>query len=137
MNKLPQICSKIIFKRLLYKFTTEVSFQFNYNLLKQTNGYTMDGPLSVTLVEIHMIRMETDIMAPIRPIIYKRFLDDIYNRRHKNTVDKLYDGLNNYHPKVKLTIETNLPRFVDTEIIHNNGVIETRVYRKKTKLPTP
>ena len=28
-NKLPQICSKIIFKRLLYKLTTVVSFQFN------------------------------------------------------------------------------------------------------------
>ena len=28
-NKLPQICSKTIFNRLLYKLTTEVSFQFN------------------------------------------------------------------------------------------------------------
>ena len=28
-KKLPQICSKTIFKRLLYKLTTEVSFQFN------------------------------------------------------------------------------------------------------------
>ena len=28
-NKLPQICSKIIFKRLLYKLATEVSFQIN------------------------------------------------------------------------------------------------------------
>ena len=27
-NKLPQICSKTIFKRLLYKLTTEVSFKF-------------------------------------------------------------------------------------------------------------
>ena len=26
---------------------------------------------------------------------------------------------------------------MDTEIIHNNGMIETRVHRKKTKLPTP
>ena len=30
-----------------------------------------------------------------------------------NTVDKLYDGLNNYHPKVKLTIEFNPLRFLD------------------------
>ena len=54
-NKLPQICSQIIFKRLLYKLTTEASFQFNYNLLKQTNGCTMGGPLSVILADIHMI----------------------------------------------------------------------------------
>ena len=30
-----------------------------------------------------------------------------------NTVDKLYVGLNNYHPKVKLTIEFNPLRFPD------------------------
>ena len=54
-----------------------------------------------------MIRMETDIVVPARLIFYKRFVDDINNRRQKNTVDNLNDGLNNYHPKVKLTIETN------------------------------
>ena len=64
-------------------------------------------------------------------------MDDIYNHHQKNTVDKLYDGLNKYHPKVKLTIETNPIRFLDTEIIYNNGMIETQVHRKKTKLPTP
>ena len=61
----------------------------------------------------------------------------IYNRRQKNTSDVLYDALNNYHPKIKLTIETNPQRFSDTEIIHINGTIETKVHRKKTKLPIP
>ena len=54
-NKLSQVCSKIIFKRLLYKLATEVSFQFNCSLFKQTDGCTMGGPLSVTLADIHMI----------------------------------------------------------------------------------
>ena len=27
--------------------------------------------------------------------------------------------------------------FLDTEIIHNNGMIETQTHRRKTKLPTP
>ena len=84
-----------------------------------------------------MIRMETDVVVLIRPIFYKRYMDDIYNRRQKNTTDKLYNGLTKYHPKVKLTIETNPLRFLDTEIIHNNDMIETRVHRKKTKLLTP
>ena len=136
-KKLQQICSKTIFKRLLYKLTTEVSFQFNYKLFKQTNGCTMGGPLSVTLSDIHMIRMETDVVVPIRLIFYKRYIDDIYNRRQKNTSDVLYDALNNYHAKIKLTIETNSQRFLDTEIIHINGTIETKVHRKKTKLPIP
>ena len=71
-HKLPQICSKTIFKRLLVKLTTEVSFQFNYKHFKQTGGCIMGGPLSVTLSDIHMIRMETDAVVPIRPIFYKR-----------------------------------------------------------------
>ena len=97
----------------------------------------MSGPLSATLEDIHMIRMETDVVVPIRPMFYKRFVVDIYNRRQKNTVNKLCDGLNNYRPKVKLTIETNPLRFLDIETIHNNGMIETRINRKKTKFPTP
>ena len=94
----------------------------------------MGDPLFVvTLADIHMIRVKNDVMVPIRPIFYKRYVDDIYNRRQKNAVDKLYGGLTIYHPKVKLTIETNPLRFLDTEIIHNNGMIETPVHRKNTK----
>ena len=97
----------------------------------------MGDPLSVTLADIHMILMETDVVVTISATFYKRYVEDIYDRLPKNTVDKLYDGLNNYHPKVKITIETNPLRFLDTEIIHNNGMIETRVHMKKAKLPTP
>ena len=84
-----------------------------------------------------MIGMEIDVVVPTRSILYKRYVDDIHNRRQKDTVDKLYDDLNNYHPEVKLTIEIKPLRFLDTEIIRNNGMIETQVHRKKTKLPAP
>ena len=73
-----QICSKTIFRRLMYKLTTECAFQFNQNLFKQTEGCSMGGPLSVTLADIHMIRTQKDIVAPLKPIFYKRFVDDIY-----------------------------------------------------------
>ena len=53
----------------------------------------MAGPLSVTLADIHMIPMETDVVVPSRPILYKQYVDDTYCRRQKNSVDKLYDGL--------------------------------------------
>ena len=36
-----------------------------------------------------------------------------------------------------MTIEINPNKFLDTEIIENKGVIETKVYRKTTKLPVP
>ena len=60
-----------MFKRLLCKLTTEVSFQFNYNLLKQTNGCKMGGPLFITLADIHMIQMGTDAVVSILPLFYK------------------------------------------------------------------
>ena len=84
-----------------------------------------------------MIQMETDVVAPIIPIFHRRYIDDIYNPCQKNTSDALYDALNNYHPKIKLTIETNPQRLLDTEITHINGTKETRVHRKKTKSPIP
>ena len=98
----------------------------------------MGGPLSVTLVDIHKIQIATDVVVPTRSIIYKRYVDDIYNRHRENIVDNLYDGLNNYHTKVKFTIKTSPLRFLDTEIIQkNNGIIERRVHRNETKLQTP
>ena len=90
----------------MYKLTTECAFQFNQNLFKQTEGCSMGGPLPVTLADIHMIRTEKDIVTPLKPIFYKRFVDDIYNRRKKDILDNFYEGLN-YHPNIKLTIEIN------------------------------
>ena len=118
-KKVPQICSKTIFRRLMYKLTTEWAFQFNQNLFNQTEGCSMGGPLSVTLADIHMIRTEKDIVTPLKPIFYKRFVDDIYNRRKKGIHEKLYERVINYYPNIKLTIEINPNKFLDTEIIDN------------------
>ena len=97
----------------------------------------MGGPYSLTLADIHMIRRENNVVKPLNPPFYKRYVDDMYNRRKKNCVDGLYNKLNNYHPNIKLTIETNPSKFLDTEIINENGKIETRVFRKNTKLSIP
>ena len=97
----------------------------------------MGESLSVTLADIHMIRTEKDIVTPLKPIFYKRFVDDIYTRRKKGIHDKLYERLNNYHPNIKLTIEINPNKFLDTEIIDNKGATDTKAYRKATKPPVP
>ena len=51
-GKMKPICSKLIFKRLLYKLTTECIFQLNMKFFKQIDGCSMGGPLSVTLSDI-------------------------------------------------------------------------------------
>ena len=84
----------------------------------------MGGPLYFTLSDIWMVKMENNIVIPHKPIFYKRYVDDIINRRKKHEEDLLLKKLNNFHPKIRLTIEINSPNFLDTEIIIlNNEVI--------------
>ena len=97
----------------------------------------MGGTLSVTFAEIDMARMENDIVIPLKPIFYRRFINDIINRRKKNVPDELFLKLTNYHRNIKLTIEISPTKFHDTQLVNLNGKIETKVYRKPTKLPVP
>ena len=45
----------------------------------------MWGPLSVAFSGIFIIKRENDIVIPTKPIFYHRYIDDIYNRRKRNT----------------------------------------------------
>ena len=71
----------------MLKVTTECLFQLKQKLYKQTEDYSMGGPLSVTLADIHLIRTENDAVKPFKPVFYKQYDDDIYNRR--NLLQKL------------------------------------------------
>ena len=80
--------------------------------------------------------MERDIVIPIAPNLYKRYVDDIFAKRKKNKPDDLYNALNNYHPNINLTVEVNAKRFLDTEILSNSNCFETKVFHKDRKLAT-
>ena len=96
----------------------------------------MGGPLSVTFSDIYMVKMENDVVIPSKPIFYRRFVDDIYSRQ-KLGDNVLFDRLNSYHPNIKLTIEVNLRKFLDTKLTNINGTYKFNVYWKNTKLPSP
>ena len=57
------------------------------------------------------------------------------SKRIKNQPDKLFGKLNDYHPNIKLTIKVNPSKFLDTEIMIKNGIIETSVLVKESKIP--
>ena len=135
-KKLTPICSKLIFRRLLIKLATECTFKFNNRFLKQVDGCTMGGPLSVTFSDIYMVKMENDVVIPSKPIFYCKFVDGIYSRR-KLGDGVLFDQLNSYHPNIKLTMEVNPSKFLDTKLTNINGTYEFNIYRKNTKLPSP
>ena len=134
-QKLKPMCSKLIFKRLLLKLTTESTLIFNTKFYRQIDGCTMGGPLSVVFSDIFMTKMEKNaIKSPRKPLFYKRFVDDIFTRRKKNMPDKLFQFLNNYHQNIKLTCKISPKKFLDTKIIANNNTLKTAVFRKETKL---
>ena len=66
--------------------------------------------------------------SPRKPLFYKRFVDDFFTRRMKNTPDKLFQFLNNYHQKIKLICEIIPEKFLDTKIIANNNTLKTAVF---------
>ena len=41
--------------------------------------------------------MEVEVIRPLKPLFYNRYVVNIYNRRKKNEFDKVYYALNNYH----------------------------------------
>ena len=56
------------------------------------------------------------------------------SEKKKNETDKPYNALSFYHENIKLTLESDPTKFLDTEIIRSNGKIKTQVYSKMTKL---
>ena len=129
------ICSKTIFKRLLDKLSKECTFSANNKLIKQIDGCPMGGPISVVFANIFMCKLEKEVVRPLKPIFYKRYVDDIYVRRKKNTPDILYDKLNSYHPNIKFSIEIHPSKFLDTHIEINENLVQTSVAAKSTKVP--
>ena len=51
-KKLPQICSKLVFRRLLEKITKDCTFQLCFKFYKQVDGCTKGRLLSVILSDI-------------------------------------------------------------------------------------
>ena len=75
------------------------------------------------------------VVKRIKPQFYKRFADDIINKRYEDQSDNLFQELHSNHPKIKYIIEVNPDKFLDTKIIQKNGVVTTEVNWKDGKLP--
>ena len=79
----------------------------------------MGNPLSVAIAGIYMAKLERDIVKPEKPLFYKRYLDDVFRRRRVNEDDTLLAKMQNYHENINFTTETNLSKFLDTNLERN------------------
>ena len=77
--------------------------------------------------------MEDDVVAPVKPLFDKRYVDDTYVRRKKKTKDELFEKLNMLRNNIKRMIEENWAKFQDTEIERHNSAIITKVYTRFKK----
>ena len=134
-KKLEPFCKKLVFKKLLNKLCKGCTFLAASKLIRQINGCPMGGPMSVFFSNIFCVKMEFDAVKPLKPKLYKCYVDDTYSKWIKNQPDQLFEKLNNYHPNIKLTIEVNPSKFLDTKIMIKNGIIETSAVVKKSKIP--
>ena len=114
------------FVKKLLKLTEECVFSVNNRLIKQIDGCLMGGPISVVFSDIYVSKVEEDIITAKKPHFYKRYVDDTYIRRKKNKPDSLFEKLNSYYPNIKLTIEKNPAKFLDTEIIRRGCEIKNK-----------
>ena len=121
-------------KRFLKRLTSDCIFTINNRLIKQIDGCSMGSPLSVILSGIFMSKLEKQIVYPITPILYERYVDDVFYSKKKNQDDTLLLKLNVYHKNIKFTVENNLTKFLDTRLKLENGNYITSVNRNK-KLP--
>ena len=133
-KKLELFCEKSVFKKLLNKLCKGCTFLADDRLIRQVQGCPMGGPISVVFSNIFCVKMEFDVVKSLKPNLYKRYVN-IYSKRIKNQPDKLFEKLNNYHPNIKLATEVNHSKFLDTEIMIKNGIIETSVVVKESKIP--
>ena len=89
----------------------------------------MGGATSVIMSGIHMKRMEKDCVAPLNPKLYHRYVDHTITKRKKNaTNDELFANMNSHHKNIKLTVESNPNRFLDTAFNINPDGSVTKKY---------
>ena len=62
--------------------------------------------------------MKNEVIIPLKPRFYRRYVDDIFNQRKRNVEDTLSQRFN----LIKLNCF--------------NGIYKTMIHRKTTKLPT-
>ena len=97
-------------------------------------GVRWGNPLSVVLSNIYMAKLERDVVEPSKPILNKRYIDDVFSRKKKGEEDTLINKLNSYHKNIRFPVEKDLTKFLDTRLELRNGEYQTRVNRNR-KLP--
>ena len=94
----------------------------------------MGNPLSPVLANIFMSKLETDLVQPLKPAFYDRYIDDCFSKRKKNAPDELFEQINIYHPNSKFIVEESPARL----LVHtpDDKFKWSVLYKKPSRFPT-
>ena len=125
-KKLTPICANLIFKRFLnFLLTGNLFFQVVFTN-KLMDVHSVACSLLLLVVSL-WLKLENDIVVPLKPKFNRIYVDSMFNRRKVNMNDILFEQqLNNYNPKIRLT-KLNPKKFLETKLICINGIYNTNV----------
>ncbi|XP_063529201.1 uncharacterized protein LOC134740600 [Cydia strobilella] len=126
------------YAKLLEHCLTSGYLLWNGEFYLQVDGVAMGSPVSPVVADIFMEDFEERALslAPVRPKIFKRYVDDTFTILPKSSVSTFLDHLNSIHSKIKFTMELekdcSLP-FLDVLVKRNpDNTLGRTVYRKPT-----
>ena len=129
--------------QFLHITLTRNDFLFDTSFFLQTSGCAMGRKYSPAYADIYLADWEHNALlkCPIRPLVYFRYLDDIFGLWDKSETEFLHfiQTLNSHHPRIKLkhTLHPQQVPFLDTivfftEAKQGNKSLATKVYFKDT-----
>ena len=95
-------------KEILLLCTKNVHFTFRDVVYLQTDGVAMGSPLGPVLAGIFMVDLERSLVPLLTAELsfWKRYVDDTITFVKTGTVDHILSVLNNFHPNIQFTYET-------------------------------
>ena len=131
---------KSVFREFLTVAMTETYFIFDGNLYKQCDGVLMGSPLGPTFansfLSFHEKNWILECPEEIKPIKYKRYVDDIFILcRDQEHHRKFLEYMNTRHENITFTEElevNNTLSFLDVAITRTDEGFVTNLYRKNT-----
>ena len=71
----------------------------------ENDGYPVRGLISIVLSNIFCVKMEHDLVSPLKRKLFKRYVNDFSSKHVENQTDELFTKLiNNHHPNIKISI---------------------------------
>ena len=131
-------------REMLSLILQENSFQFNgKDYLLKTHGTAMGTKMAVAFANIFMAKIEKEILrqSSIKPIFWKRFIDDVISAwdTSKNEIEEFLLKANNFHPTIKFTAEISAETtFLDTKVykgvrFNKDSILDVRTHFKSTE----